>query len=214
VVARIISPFISLRRQIRERGLVGGLRVAFEHLRNQLRDRREILYFANLPRYRDPFGPDAERTCEPVTSLEQLSPADVEALREYAGSAYLTAMRGRFEQGWILYVGRLAGRLAGGGWVLTARHKAKVVPLLDGDASILDCFTLPDMRGRNVYPRLLAKIASAYRDRGGLRAFVGVSPWNAASIKGLEKAGFTPALEYRVRRIWRREFVTWLLPGP
>ncbi len=212
MAARFVSPFISLRRQIRERGLVGGLRVAFDHLRNRLGDRREILYFANLPDYRAPFAVDPERTCQPVTSLGQLSPADIEALGEYAGGMYLSAMRTRFEQGWILYVGRIDGTFAGGGWVLTSRHKAKVVPLLEGDASILDCFTLPTMRGRNVYPHLLATIASAFRDRGGLRVFIGVNPWNVASIKGLEKAGFSPALEYRVRRFWRREFVTWLLP--
>ena len=211
MVARIVSPFISLRRQVRERGLVAALRLAFEQLRNQLSDRREILYFANLPAYRSPFPADPERSCEPVTSLDALSPADIAALREYAGSVYLSAMRARFEQGWILYVGRIGGVFAGGGWVLTARHRAKVVPLLEGDASILDCFTLPAMRGRNVYPQLLATIAGAFRDRGGLRVFIGVNPWNAASIKGLEKAGFTPALEYRVRRFWRREFVTWLL---
>lgn len=212
MAARFVSPFISLRRQIRERGLLGGLAVAFDHLRRQLSDRREILYFANLPDYRTPFAPDPERECQPVTSLDQLSPADVEALRDYAGTVYLSAMRARFEQGWILYVGRIGGVFAGGGWVLTSRHKAKVVPLLDGDASILDCFTLPTMRGRNVYPHLLATIASAFRDRGGLRVFIGVNPWNRASIKGLEKAGFSRALEYRARRFWRREFVTWLLP--
>lgn len=212
MVARIVSPFISLRRQIRERGVVGGVRLAFDHLRNQLWDRREILYFANLPVYEAPFAPDPERVCQSVTDLAQLSPADLEALREYAGSVYLSAMRTRFEQGWILYVGRIRGEFAGGGWVLTSRHKAKVVPLLEGDASILDCFTLPAMRGRNVYPQLLATIAGDFRARGGLRVFIGVNPWNLASIKGLEKAGFTPALEYRVRRFWRREFVTWLLP--
>jgi len=212
VVERFVSPFISLRRQIRERGLVRGVALALDHLRNQLTDRSEILYFANLPGYQAPFGPDPERTCRPVTSLDDLAPADVEALREYAGSAYLSAMRERFEQGWIFYVGRIRGELAGGGWVLTARHKARVVPLLDGDASILDCFTLPSMRGRNVYSHLLASIACAFRDRGGLRVFIGVNPWNAGSIKGLEKAAFSPALKYRARRFGRREFVTWLLP--
>lgn len=212
MVARFVSPFISLRRQIRERGLVGGVALAFDHLRNQLTDRREILYFANLPSYRSPFAPDPERSCEPATSLDDLSPADIEALREYAGSAYLSAMRERFAQGWIFYVGRIRGEFAGGGWVLTARHKAKVVPLLDGDASIVDCFTLPSLRGRNVYPHLLASVASAFRERGGLRVFIGVNPWNVASIKGLEKAAFSPAIEYRTRRFGRREFVTWLLP--
>jgi hypothetical protein len=132
LVARIVSPFISLRRQIRERGLVGAVRLAFDHLSNQLWDRREILYFANLPEYEAPFAPDPERICQPVTDLAQLSPADCEALREYAGSVYLSAMRARFAQDWILYVGRIRGEFAGGGCVLTSRHKAKVVHLLDG----------------------------------------------------------------------------------
>ncbi len=212
MLARIVSPFISLRRQVRERGLLGALRLAFDHLRNQLTDRREILYFASLPDYRVPFEPDPEQSCQAVTNLAELSPADIAALREYAGSVYLSSMRARFAEGWILYVGRIRGVFAGGGWVLTARHRAKVVPLLEGDASILDCFTLPAMRGRNVYPHLLATIASAFRERGGLRVYIGVNPWNSNSIKGLEKAGFSAALEYRVRRFWRREFVTWLLP--
>jgi GNAT superfamily N-acetyltransferase len=211
LVARLLSPFLSLRRQIRERGLWVALGIALGHLGRRLRDRREILFFVNLPGYRAPLVAEPGQTCRPVTRLEALSPEDLEALREYAGRAYLAAARKRFERGWILYAARVDGALAGGGWILTARHQAKIVPLLDGDVSILDCFTLPAMRGRNVFPHLLATIATEFRDRGGLRAFCSATPWNAASIRALEKAGFARGIEYRARRLGRRELVTWLL---
>lgn len=54
------------------------------------------------------------------------------------------------------------------------------------DWEIGPCFTAPAWRGLGIYPTVLKRIIS----RGGGRYYMIVSPANASSIRGVEKAGF------------------------
>ncbi|AUP79544.1 GNAT family N-acetyltransferase [Flavivirga eckloniae] len=61
-----------------------------------------------------------------------------------------------------------------------------------------DCFTYKNYRGLSIYPFMLQKVAKEMFQKVN-KIFILVSPENAASIRGIEKAGFT--LLYKVSTI-------------
>ncbi|MGE3541339.1 MAG: N-acetyltransferase family protein [Candidatus Tectimicrobiota bacterium] len=55
---------------------------------------------------------------------------------------------------------------------------------------IYDAFTFPEYRGNNLYPVLLQRVLEYSRQQGRRRALIFVLSDNAASIRGVQKAGF------------------------
>jgi RimJ/RimL family protein N-acetyltransferase len=62
---------------------------------------------------------------------------------------------------------------------------------------IANCFTLPAHRGRRLYPRLLLCACAELARRGHARVAISCEPRNHASIRGIEKAGFTGVARIR-----------------
>jgi GNAT superfamily N-acetyltransferase len=58
-----------------------------------------------------------------------------------------------------------------------------------GERYLWDFATLPEWRGRGLYPRLLQAIIRL-EDAGGQRLWIGHETGNDASRKGIERAGF------------------------
>ena len=98
----------------------------------------------------------------------------------------------RYEDGNALYAAFLAGRPAGYGWL--ARQVGRidelrlVFALPPGNAYLWDFVTLPEYRGRGVYPRLLQAIIR--QEEGISRFWIGYEGHNLASGRGIGKAGF------------------------
>ncbi len=65
-----------------------------------------------------------------------------------------------------------------------------------GDAYIWDCATLPDYRGRGIYPALLLYILDELRADGLHRAWIGADTGSVASQKGIIRAGFQPIADF------------------
>ncbi|HEX7077297.1 MAG TPA: GNAT family N-acetyltransferase [Candidatus Eisenbacteria bacterium] len=57
-------------------------------------------------------------------------------------------------------------------------------------AFLYDCATTPDSRGMGIYPAALAAALRDLKARGARAAYIRVHRANAASIRGIEKAGF------------------------
>ena len=70
--------------------------------------------------------------------------------------------------------------------------------------SLYDFFTLPEYRGRKLYPALLSHILQLRFQEGAERAYIGVLKSNAASLAGIERAGFA---HWKVNRYSR--FLKW-----
>jgi GNAT superfamily N-acetyltransferase len=82
-----------------------------------------------------------------------------------------------------------------------------VVPA--GDGYIYESFTRPEMRGRGVYPAVLTAIAAALRPRGLNRLWIAAEQDNRPSLRAMEKAGFVPVSEIRMRlRVGRTTVAT------
>lgn len=105
----------------------------------------------------------------------------------------LTVVHTRLSQGHRPYVARLAGQPVAYGWVAT--HTAHIgeldvtLTLPDDDRYLWDFATLPDWRGRGLYPHLLQAILRAEAAEAE-RFWIIAAPENRASAAGIAKAGF------------------------
>ena len=66
--------------------------------------------------------------------------------------------------------------------------------------AIGDCVTAEAYRGQNIYPAMINKIAAGALTTGEKEVFIIVNSDNAASIRGIEKAGFSLRAEIRATR--------------
>lgn len=100
----------------------------------------------------------------------------------------------RLSDGHRPYVAWLDGQPVAYGWVATrTAHIGELdlsIALPSGDRYLWDFATLPDWRGRGIYPRLLQAILMAELFEAE-RFWIIAAPENRASSAGIAKAGFT-----------------------
>ena len=65
------------------------------------------------------------------------------------------------------------------------------------------CFTFPEARGRGLYQRALASLAARLQAEGHGRLLIETHPENRASRRGIERAGFQPLREMKIRIVFR-----------
>jgi GNAT superfamily N-acetyltransferase len=128
--------------------------------------------------------------------------ATVEALSGLTGLC-ADEINKRIQGGNTCYIARLNGVPVAYGWV--ARSAADIGELelaLHVDESnryLWDFQTLPEWRGRGIYPLLLQAIL-AEEGTEGHRFWIIAAPENRASARGIEKAGFTPVAQLAFTR--------------
>lgn len=72
----------------------------------------------------------------------------------------------------------------------------------DGSVPVIgDCHTPERFRGRSIYPQVLRFIARDVARRTSKPVYILVSPDNAASVRGIEKAGFRRLARLRGTRV-------------
>jgi GNAT superfamily N-acetyltransferase len=102
-------------------------------------------------------------------------------------------VRSRLDAGHRCYLAWLDGTPVSYGWVATLSASigelALEFRLPDGDRYLWDFVTLPEWRGRGIYPRLLHGIIAA-EGADAQRFWIIYAPENAASGAGIAKAGF------------------------
>jgi len=81
-------------------------------------------------------------------------------------------------------------------WLMTEQEdkklRVRLVRLGPAEAEITHAFTLPEFRGRGVYPLAIRAICAIARDLGLERVFMIVRRGNIASRRGIAKAGLRP----------------------
>jgi GNAT superfamily N-acetyltransferase len=101
----------------------------------------------------------------------------------------------RLDAGHRIYIASLDSTPTSYGWVATLSSSIGELDLAfslpEGDRYLWDFATLPEWRGRGLYPRLLQAIISN-EVANAQRFWIINAPENAASGKGIGKAGFTP----------------------
>ncbi|OGR15817.1 MAG: hypothetical protein A2X81_08250 [Desulfobacterales bacterium GWB2_56_26] len=86
-------------------------------------------------------------------------------------------------------------------WIYFHNHRNRLLALQEGEAEIKFCLTLPAWRGRGIYPRIIQMIVNYLNCKGMQRVFMCVHRDNLASIRGIEKAGFSRVGDIRLRKI-------------
>jgi hypothetical protein len=101
-------------------------------------------------------------------------------------------------------------------WLFLAKNEAlqppRLLRLAADEGEITACVTLPDFRGKGLYPFAIQSICEEARQRGIRRIFMKTKPNNVASQRGIRKAGLRPCgsvLEYhpcfssKLELVWR-----------
>jgi ribosomal protein S18 acetylase RimI-like enzyme len=87
-----------------------------------------------------------------------------------------------------------AGLIAGYGWLsfdaIRIYELHLETPIPPGHGYIWDCLTLPEYRGRHIFPGLLRFMLGLLRQRGIVQAWGLVAPGNTASLHSFDTAGF------------------------
>lgn len=98
----------------------------------------------------------------------------------------------RFAAGQQAWVASLENDLVGYGWIATRGavidHLGLTLNLGPSERYLWDFVTLPDWRGRGIYPRLIQQMIAS--DDDATRLWIGHDVPNIASRHGIAKAGF------------------------
>jgi GNAT superfamily N-acetyltransferase len=101
----------------------------------------------------------------------------------------------RLRRGGIAVVAlTFTGAIAGYGWLsfdaIRIYELQLETPIPPGHGYIWDCLTLPEYRGRHIFPGLLRFMLGLLRQRGIVQAWGLVAPGNTASLHSFATAGF------------------------
>jgi GNAT superfamily N-acetyltransferase len=130
-----------------------------------------------------PLPPIAGLTIAPTDDLPLLT--DLGGVSEHQ-------IRDRFATGHHVWIARMDGEPAGYGWVATREAAIErlglILTLGSGERFFWDFVTLPEWRGRGIYPRILQRMIAS--DSEASRIWIGHDIPNVASRRGIVKAGF------------------------
>ena len=139
-----------------------------------------------------------------------------EQLARVMGLADLHAVMERLQAGRRCFVAIADGRTASYAWVSSGCEHVgeleRVFVLPDGDCYIWDCATVSDQRGRHLYTALLSHLLSLFKGEGVRRVWIGASRANRISIRGIVRAGFSPALMTSYLRLGRLRYLRLVRP--
>lgn len=139
------------------------------------------------------------RSCHPVVLLTgDVSyhlvdaaefPWETHPLKEFTGQ-----YRARFSEDARALIGTQDGRIVFSAWIASARLHIDELrftwDIPDGDAVAYDCVTMPEARGRGIYPEALRRLSGMLAEEGIRHLWIYAEADNAASLRGIEKADF------------------------
>jgi GNAT superfamily N-acetyltransferase len=95
----------------------------------------------------------------------------------------------------VPYVAMMGSEVASYGWVTPEPEPMDDLGVAftapDGEVWLFDFATVPEFRGRRLYPALLRFILADLKEQGIKRAWIGTEPGNIASQHGIARAGFS-----------------------
>ncbi len=144
----------------------------------------------------------------------------IPALEAAMGAGSSEEIRWRLENGRRSYAAWVDEKIAAYGWVsFNEEYVGELnlrLRLLPGEAYIWDCATLPPYRQQHLYSSLLAYTLGQLRAEGLCRAWIGTDLDNAASQRGIARAGFHCVAEVVVARVLalRQAYVQGLAGTP
>jgi GNAT superfamily N-acetyltransferase len=134
-----------------------------------------------------------------------ISPDEIDSLAQVMRLDNPALIQQRFALGKRCYVAQVEGEFAAYGWVSFNEEEIGEIRLqihlMQGEAYIWDCGTVPAYRRLRLYSALLLHIADQLRAEGLCRAWIGADGDNVASQQGMTLAGFRPVADLVVARV-------------
>ncbi|MCP3178136.1 GNAT family N-acetyltransferase [Desulfuromonas sp. KJ2020] len=91
-------------------------------------------------------------------------------------------------------------------WIYYHDNRNRLLSLGPQEAEIKFCLTLPALRGRGIYPKVILTILNYLSERGIKRVYMCVHRDNHSSIRGIEKAGFHNVGEMVLKKMFGFQF--------
>ncbi len=207
---------IKLASRLRHRGLPEVGLLAWGRLRELVSSSENLVFLSQSP---DPDKPAGRENGG--LRVRRADPSDAPRYARDIGTDTASTFRGRLTRTTACFVAELDGRIVHASWVTTSGAWTRelqlyVVPARGeshdsqgGEAYVYESFTRPEARGRGAYPQVLLHISTWAAVAGRTRVWVAVEGANAASLKAVTKAGFSPGFELsfgrRLGRLRRSE---------
>ncbi len=175
----------------RERGLTGAASTLSKILRSVLLGQRRLIFtLAISVQYLPPVCKIRGYEVELITSSDLINNTLKEQLIQHRSSIRSDAET-MLKNGACLWVGYLDGHLANLAWTRTGdKVQSYFFPLVTECILISHCVTLPDYRGRGLYPAIMTHIIRTLGSKGFERFYVDCSDWNVASERPIRRLGF------------------------
>ncbi|MFL5732833.1 MAG: GNAT family N-acetyltransferase [Chloroflexia bacterium] len=122
----------------------------------------------------------------------------------------------RLASGRRCFVAYVQSSLAAYGWVSYGQERVGELErrfhMLEGEAYIWECVTLPEYRGQRLFSALLSHMQAALRAEGRVpRIWIGSGLANRPSVQGIVNAGFQPVLWLVYLRLFGVHAI-WVVP--
>jgi RimJ/RimL family protein N-acetyltransferase len=141
------------------------------------------------------------------------NPEDIDSMEEMLSYMNETTVhkqiRENFDNGGVLFLAFSEGKLVHIAWLHYCAGAEKTYPhvKIDKDEAFIGrCDTDPEFRGNNIYPVVLQHIVGYATEKNKRRCYITTAPTLAASIRGIEKAGFSFAGKLRRFRFFGKTF--------
>ena len=100
----------------------------------------------------------------------------------------------RLSQGEVCWVVKVEGEIVSYVWVAFRQEQVeelcKAVKLQEGEFYLYDAFTVPEWRGKGIYPAILSRQLQHFKEEGFKRALIFTVEENIASRRGITRSGF------------------------
>jgi GNAT superfamily N-acetyltransferase len=124
------------------------------------------------------------------------------------GRVQKSVIESRLEKDDKVFIARSNGDLVA--YLFAATSKADIGEIDEwlivgqNEVYLYDAFTVSRVRGKGIYPRLIAHASAYFKNQGCKHALIFSTSGNTASIRGIERCGFRC-----YETVWYRNFLGW-----
>lgn len=207
---------LKLAARLRHRGVSEVAQLGWGRVRELISSSETLVFLSQRPDQAEPG-----RRADGGLRVRRADHSDAPRYARDIGTDSNSSFRHRLTRTTACFVAELDGRIVHSSWVTTSGAWTRelqhyVVPPrgesrtnTGGEAYVYESFTRPEVRGRGAYPLVLRYIMVWAAVAGLTRVWVAVESTNAASLRAITKAGFSPGFELsfgrRLGRLRRSE---------
>jgi GNAT superfamily N-acetyltransferase len=193
---------LKLAARLRHRGLSEVARLGWGRVQELISSSETLVFLSRTPNHDEPTN----RTSGGLR-VRRAEASDAPRYARDIGSDSTSTFRRRLTRTTACFLAELDGRIVHASWVTTSGAWTRELQLYvvpprgesplnaGGEAYVYESFTRPEARGRGAYPQVLRHISIWAAAAGLTRVWVAVESNNAASLKAISKAGFSPGFE-------------------